>query len=410
MRNAKLVFLMAGAAASFGATANAGDDVDRSIRAEISADAANRTSLLTGEYESRAGGLVLRQGDSSVAVKGLFQTRYTANIRDAEGSEEGFTHGFSMNNVRLGAQADLNETWSINILGKFDVDGGSFYLLDAWADWELDDNWTMRFGQFKTPFTAEFLQDDGHLMAAGRSLTDSVFGLGRTQGIEGLYKNDNIAFKGSFNDGGGAANTDFNSGGEADFGITGRIEWTFAGNSAQFKDWQGWQGQEAAGYVGGAVHYQDGGSTGVGNTGTTADVSVIAGTIDASYEANGWSVFGAGIFRQTDPAATDSVFDMGFVLQGAVFVSESDELFGRADIIVPDSDTPGGDDAFTTLTFGWNHFFIPESHASKFTVDVAVFLNETTGNGLISSNNDVGLLTSDNSGQFALRGQYSATF
>jgi len=131
---------------------------------------------------------------------------------------------------------------------------------------------------------------------------------------------------------------------------------------------------------------------------------------DVQVEGNGWSLYAGGIWRWVDPSGADELNHFGAILQGGYFVAENDELFARYDVVIPDSDTPGGDDAFNTLTVGWNHFFIPESNASRFTVDLQWFFNATTSNGLVSSDTLVGLLDSSEDNQVALRIQYQATF
>jgi hypothetical protein len=165
-----------------------------------------------------------------------------------------------------------------------------------------------------------------------------------------------------------------------------------------------------AGKAGAAVHFQDGGSTGVGSVGSTADVNAIQLTGDVQIEGNGWNGFGALIWNHVDPAAGMELDNFGIVLQGGVFATASDEFFGRFDVVLPDSDTPGGDDAFSTITVGWNHYFIPESHASKVQVDLQWFLESPSNNGLVSANPGIGLLDSGNDSQFAIRAQYGASF
>lgn len=376
-------------------------------RAEIAADAARRTSLLANNGSL---GALDWQGADPVRLGGLFQFRYTANIRDDEPGEESFTHGFAVQYAQLTADADLNETWSVHLQGNFVRSNGTFTLDDAWADWKLDDSWTLRMGQFKAPFSKERLVSDGKLLAADRSEENSVFALNRTQGLEFIYDSDNWRGWLSFNTGASSINNDFNGASNADYAFTGRGEYRFAGDWAQLSDFTGWEGQENAGAVGAALHYQDGGSTGINSTGATPDVSLIALTVDAAYESNGWSVFGAFNWQNVDPATGDDMSDFGFLAQAGLFLSEADEIFGRYDVIIPDSDSPGGDDLFNTITIGWNHYFIPESHASKFTLDLQWFLDATTENGLVSANPAIGLLESTNENQFAIRAQYTASF
>jgi hypothetical protein len=412
MTKVSLLALAMSAGAAAPAFAQVTSDEVQAHRAEIASDAATRTSLLTNDYAGaeRGGVTVWRQGDSSVTLSGQFQFRYTMNIRDGQGAEEDFTHGFSVRRAKLIADADLNETWSVHMQGAFDRDGGAFILEDAWADWELDENWTVRGGQFKTPTLREELVSSKRQQAVDRSATNEAFNLDRTQGVMAMYNADKWRFIGAVTMGAYTSNSDFNSPSNADYAFTGRGEWLFAGDWSQLDDFAGWQGQEYAGLVGAAIHWQDGGSTGVGNVGATSDVSAIQFTVDTQVEANGWNAFAAFIWNHVDPDGGSETDDLGIVLQGGVFVSDSDELFGRYDVIIPDSDTPGGDDAFNTLTFGWNHYFIPESHASKFQVDLQWFFNATTDNGLVGANTGIGLLDSSEDTQFAIRAQYQATF
>jgi hypothetical protein len=376
-------------------------DVERDADA-LARDAESRTSLLAGD--------VLQPAESSIVFGGIFQFRYVANVRDNEGAEESFTHGFSVARTQLWGDAQLNETWSFHFQAEFGADGGVFALQDAWADWELDDSWTLRSGQFKTPFSRERLHSDHRQLAVDRSVENSAFNLNRTQGIQAIYDSESWRAWFCFNTGASSINNDFNGASNADFAFTGRGEYRFAGDWDQLKDFSGWMGQEAAGSVGAAVHYQSGGSTGVGSVGSTVDTDIIAVTADVAYEGAGWSIFGALNWQNTDAAAaTDSTDDFGALVQGGVFVSSNTELFGRYDAVLPDSDRVN-DDVFNTITFGVNHYFIPESHASKLTVDLQWFLGSPADNDLVNANTSVGLLNSSNDSQFALRCQYQAAF
>jgi hypothetical protein len=225
-----------------------------------------------------------------------------------------------------------------------------------------------------------------------------------------IYEADKMTFMGSFNMGANTDNTEFNAGNNADYGFTGRFEYVFAGDKAQLEDFSGWQGQEMAYKAGAAAHYQDGGSTGVGSVGATPDVNAIQLTGDFQIEGNGWNGFAAIIWNHVEPDGGTETDDIGIVLQAGVFATASDEFWARYDGIYPDSDSPGGDDPFNTISVGWNHYFIPESHASKFQLDLQYFLDATTDNGLVSANPGIGLLDTSEDGQFAIRAQYAATF
>ena len=308
-----------------GSTLGQVTDESAAAQAELRADAASRSSLLEGRG-------LLAQNGPSVDVGGMLQFRYTANVRDtADGStEESFTHGFSLPRARLTVGADLNETWSVFLQGNFDVDGGAFTLLDAWADWELDENWTLRGGQFKVPSSREWQANEYDGLAADRSVFNDVFSAGRTQGLAAIYTSDQFVFIGSFNTGANSLNSDFNGANNADYAFTGRVDWQFAGDRSQLDTFTGWQGQEFAGLLGGFAHYQDGGNTGVGNTGTTADVQLFEGLIDCQVEGNGWNAYGAAVYQYVNAAGADSMNNFGVLVQGGYMVAEADEIRGLA--------------------------------------------------------------------------------
>ncbi|MBM4112522.1 MAG: hypothetical protein FJ253_03975 [Phycisphaerae bacterium] len=143
--------------------------------------------------------------------------------------------------------------------------GGVAGLEDAWIRKQIDPNWSVRVGQFKSPFLKEELVSDTRILAADRSLVNQFFSTKRTQGIELTFQNDCIRIMASFNDGGnnnnGSAvigNNEFN-GTFAEWAFTGRAEWKIAGDWAQFGDMSSPNGDSFAAYVGAAVNWQRGG-------------------------------------------------------------------------------------------------------------------------------------------------------
>ncbi|MCA9312552.1 MAG: hypothetical protein KDA21_15160, partial [Phycisphaerales bacterium] len=72
------------------------------------------------------------------------------------------------------------------------------------------------------------------------------------------------------------------------------------------------------------------------------------------------------------------------------------------------------DDPFNTLTVGANRYL--HGQAAKFTVDLQYFLDATTDNDLVGSiagtgvGDRIGVLPSDNDGQFVLRAQFQILF
>ena len=79
---------------------------------------------------------------------------------------------------------------------------GSLNLLDAYVSFDLDNQWTVRFGQFKLPFARESLVSVQNLLTASRSTVDLLMGLGRSQGIELSTKGNDISWAFAFSNGG----------------------------------------------------------------------------------------------------------------------------------------------------------------------------------------------------------------
>jgi hypothetical protein len=104
---------------------------------------------------------------------------------------------------------------------------------------------------------------------------------------------------------------------------------------------------------------------------------------------------------------------MGIVLQGGVFIPETDvELFARYDVVIADDDR-ANNDAFNTVTAGINWFL--HGHAARFTFDVQYFINDTAGNELVDAyanddGSEIGLLPSGDDGQISLRAQFQFLF
>jgi len=130
-------------------------------------------------------------------------------------------------------------------------------------------------------------------------------------------------------------------------------------------------------------------------------------TADFSFVGDGWNAYAAGIWRNMDVSAVTSTDDFGVILQGGVFITDVDEIFGRYDGFFPD-DFAGATD-FNSVTFGWNHYFSPESHAAKLTVDCTYHFDAVTGSGIKTSDGH-NLLADTNDGQIGIIAQVQLVF
>jgi hypothetical protein len=352
-----------------------------------------------------------------VDVHGFMQWRYHFNHRsssdthlDANGNENAV--GFQDARTALTVSGNIfSEDWYYFIRADFS-DSTALGLQDAYGTYNFGNGWNLMWGQFTLPFMRESLVDNKFQLAAERSIVENTLSIGRSQGVQLGYESNNLRFMASFNDGGtnaaaggGAQNSDFTSGGEADYAGTARVEYKWAGDWKQALDFTSFPQSPFFGMVGGAVHAQHG-----GDTFATTDVDVWGATADVSVEGDGWNAFASGVFIHTDPSVGNSFDDFGFTAQGGIFLGNPKwEAFARWDIVVPDSDHSPMDSNFNTLTFGVNNYMIPDSHAAKLTLEVEWFL-EKTDKSIAPPNTLTGLLPSSKSGEFDIVAQMQLVF
>ncbi|MCC7388888.1 MAG: hypothetical protein IT431_08975 [Phycisphaerales bacterium] len=422
MNRTRMLAVLAGAAMSAGvATAQTANNA--ALERELLADAGARASFQAGGTAGHDGSFFLQDaaGNNRLEIGGYTQFRYTLNNRDTSGADEDLTNGFDMVRTALEFGGNVgNPNLGYYIRGYFDTaDSGSFSLNDAYGTYTFDNGLTMVWGQFLAPVLRERNVDERYQLAADRSITGDTFDPGYTQGVAFAYTADNFKFIGSANDGASTANTPYYSSSENDWALTGRVEFKWSGDWAQFDDFTSWRGTDGyAGMLGAGVHWETSGDTdadpGTVTTGATGPGDLILYTVDVSVEGNGWNAFGAFIGRTIDPeSASDSTDDFGAVAQAGVFLSDNWELFGRWDSIFPDDDSTSGDD-YHTITFGGNYYFFPGSHVAKFTADVQWALEDQTGAsavaGFSAPDQSTGLLTAATDDQWMLRLQMQLVF
>ena len=411
----KSLGILAGTAVAFGANSgllaeSVNADEVRAIVAEMMADSQARTLNLAGADAGHDGKFYMADGsgDFRLNVSGQIQFRYTANFSDDGGAVgDDFEGGFSTRRTKLKFHGNAFGDMFYNVTGAFDRDGGDFTLEDAYVGTNVDDNSKVRWGQFKLPFMREELVSSTRQLAADRSLVNETFNQGRSQGVEYSHNSDDFRFAVAFSDGFRSANTDWpagpaggiGGGGENDYAFTGRVEWKGAGEWGQFKDFSGAAGQDYGLLLGAAAHYQDH---------DMAGADVFLWTIDLSVEGDGWNVFAAvvGSHPDTNPATGGSTDDFGYVVQGGMFLPDSDwEIFARWDMVSPDS-AYAADDDHSTLTFGVNNYI--HGHAAKFTLDLQWHLDEA--NSITPGNSGIGYLGDDDEDEVAIRAQFQLLF
>lgn len=394
LTNASAALIAAAAGSAFG---QSGLDLDRAYASELRADADNRASLL-GLNEQ-----------ANITISAVLQARYMFSTRDEQSGEDlgdnDTTLGFDIPRAQIRMSGRVTDQISAHASFDFGAaetngrnDSGTATLLTAYAAWALDDAWTLLIGQWHNPVVAEEAIEAEFGLAVERSVVNEFFNPGYTQGLAAAYTSDNWKFVGAFTDGAAyignedTANSDFASGGENDFGLTGRVDFLISGTWDQFASFSSWRGSNSGVKLGFGGHYQQQGDTNpaTGVWGAFGDVAVDSidvalWTVDAMVQGDGWNLFAAYVGHLIDATPTlgplPEIINHGVVVQGGVFVSDQTELFGRYDALFLDSDladlaATDGDD-FHYLTAGVNYFLVPESHAARFTVDAVYSFDDT---------------------------------
>ncbi len=365
----------------------------RALVADILADAETRSSLI---QDGMTAGwldhffLSSPDGRFKLQLEGQMQLRYVFNRHDAE---DRWLNGFENARTRLAFRGHVfNRDLTYMVRGAFDrtggTAGGTFRLEDAWIRFELNNDFSIRLGQFKTPFNREELVSSAHQMAVERSLLNESINLGRTQGIEFAFVGESLRWVGVIGDGGtdnlGGFNVvdpggdPINSGAltpDVDYSATTRVEYKLAGTWAQFEDFTSPPDEPFGLLLGAALHVEK--SEHGAPSFSRQEDHWYAVTADVSIEGGGWNAFIAGAYHWLDTPGFD-VDVYGIVGHVGHYITPSVEVFGRYEWGRFDVDL--ANTQFTNLgvaTIGMNYYFNTRNrHAAKLTIDFGYNTNE----------------------------------
>lgn len=286
-------------------------------------------------------------------------------------------HGFENTRSRLTFSGYVfNESFEYLIRGDFFGNRGAsgfFNLLDSWIRYIINDEWSVRAGQFKLPFNREELVSDEYQLAVERSLVNEELSLRRSQGVELEYHDSVNALSIAYSDGASAAflgnpqvNTAWSARGN-DYAVAARYERLAAGTWGQFVDFTSPATDQFGMLLGIGAQVQRGennvsaGTREQGSFGLTGDLSL---------EFGGANAFLSFTHQYVDNAPGPVLKLYGAVAQIGVYVTPKWELFVRGEHMWVD-----GIDLrdLTVITAGFNYYI--EGHDLKWTSDIGIGLS-----------------------------------
>lgn len=360
----------------------------RAVVADVLADADGRASL---RQDSMTAGwndgffLASPDGRFKLQLGGLLQTRFLwSNIPNGQSDPQvqdrkQDRYGFDLPNTEIWAKGHvISPGIQYMLKARFTSDtatlvgdqgptrlgsaSGELQLMDAWVRFLLTDNWSIRAGQYRTPFSREFLIPEQNQMAIDRTIVDKVEGEGYTQGVELQYVGDDARFQLSVDDGGtdqlggpslavvgtDPANTPWYAQ-QSEFSTTMRLEWKPFGAWKDFESYTSPMGQMQGWLLGGAFHYSQARAPLLNSPFTDTGVPLntwIGAEMDTQYNFGGASVAGAFYYNYVDSGsaynrtsfAAPTPIDIGYVntwglwVMGSIYVDKKWELFCRYEL------------------------------------------------------------------------------
>jgi hypothetical protein len=359
-------------------------DEIRSLVNDVLADADTRASLMAngvGAGYDPVHGFYIQSSDEQfrVNVRGVVRARYIANFQDDDaGGIDSTRWGFDNPQTRLLVNGQVNERFSFRVENKFGFSDGETWQYDSFIRWDGGGDYSLRVGQFDQPFLKESLVDSVNQVAITPSLYKKNFGYGRSQGIE-LEWNDGSGMRArvAYNDGESRDNEPALEM-DTEFAITGRLDYEVGrgentngnGNGNGNGNWdEPMEGRyldnrgfdDDPGFRAANINLGVGGFFMKAESGTATDADEVFGfTVDGKVASGPWSAFASFAYRAVDfeNPASDDQDQYGVNVEGAYFLTENTQLYGRYEYI--DMDTT--DDKVNVLTGGVNWW--PGSNAN----------------------------------------------
>jgi hypothetical protein len=391
-------------------------DAIRAMVSDVLADADVRANLLQDGMTAGWSDhffLASPDGRFKLELGGQFQFRYMWTYRDLVPNKH--LHGWEHGRTRLTARGHVFSKdieymvkWGVTRDDAGLVDGIGI-LHDAWARFHLNNDASLKVGQFKIPFTRETLVSSSRHLAVEKSLVDTNLGVDRSQGVELTLRGADASLRFATIDAGynrvatpnlnvgpstspqnAPVITQSNSGpfqdAVSEFAVAMRFEKLVAGTWEQFEDFTSPAEDPFGMMIGVAAFYQHPKNSGA-FTSRRDEEPWLAGTVDLSLEWGGANAFGAFTYHYLDDSFSffgpTNVF--GVVAQGGFYVTPKVELFARFEYASVEFSGNFSQDELVLGTVGFNYYL--DGHDLKWTTDLgftfdrmsALWVQDSTG-------------------------------
>lgn len=355
----------------------------RALVNDVLADSDSRTSLLQNGMTAGWNEhffLASPDGRFKLQVDGQMQFRWIYNFHDAADRHR---HGFEITRTKLTFRGHVFNPDLTYLLrtdatrNEPELVTGLYFVRDAWLRYRLNNQWSVRFGQFKLPFNREELVPSQYQLAVERSTVNENSNIGRSQGVELTYADDINKLMLMVSDGatdniggfGVAGNLNpVNSNAlneDVEWAVTGRYERLLAGNWGQFDDFTSPMDEEFAALWGLGVHHQATEFTG-GQGGSRNEIYWFTSTMDLSMEWGGANAFASGFYHYVD-ASTFNLSVFAVALQAGAYFTPKLEAYARWEYGWYETDAARFAD-LNMLTLGVNYYL--DGHDLKWTTDI----------------------------------------
>ena len=362
----------------------------KSLVKDVLADSETRTSLQgSGATSGYNNGFFISSADGNfkLNLSLLAQARFTWNYQPADniGAEDGVsTWAFENRRTQMAFSGNVvDPSWTYmarlnygSAEDPYTPESGTVVLQDAWVNKDFGNGFGVKVGQFKSPFMAESLRNDGAQLTAERSVVDYNFSGGYTQGIMLSYSQDMFRAMGSYNNGPRSQNGTWQNGSNNSISLAGRFEFKAMGSWSQFDNETSMKSDESGLLIGAAVQYYNNrgldndngyspsfGSPIYGDVNTDdTTTAALDWTVDATFKSGGMSLSAAFVGASYTPVdfgndtTEESETSYGMVVQGGYRFTDSLEAFGRWEWTNVENGSDGGTatDVNSIITVGVN--------------------------------------------------------